>query len=51
MIKVISETRCLHLIIQYFIMLAKNVHDKGYSGNKSFVLNYKAFYYVDLERS
>ena len=32
-------------------MLAQNVHDKGYSRNKSLVLNYMAFYYVGLERS
>jgi hypothetical protein len=32
-------------------MLPKNVHDKGYSRNTSFVLNYTAFYYVGLERS
>ena len=32
-------------------MLAYNVHDKGYLRNKSFVLNYIAFYYVGLERS
>jgi len=32
-------------------MLSKNVHDKGYSRNKSFVLNFIAFYYVGLERS
>ena len=51
MIKVIPETRRLYYIIQHFIMLAKNVHDKGYSRNTSFVLNYIAFYYVGLERS
>ena len=32
-------------------MLAWDLHDKGYSRNASFVLNYTAFYYVGLEGS
>ena len=51
MIKIIPETRRLYEIIQHFIMFAYNANDKGYSRNTSFVLNYKAFYYVGLERS
>ena len=51
MIKVIPETRRLHYILQHFIMLVQNVHDKGYSRNMSYALNYTAFYYVGLERS